>query len=71
MSENLFGSVSFALAGGMSLVVLAIGMAFLHARRASQWDTLAERVLAEARPAEARFTKAPARDGATRHGSVR
>jgi uncharacterized membrane protein (DUF485 family) len=71
MSENLFGSVSLALAGGMSLVVLAIGMAFLHARRSSEWDTLAERVLADAQPAEARFTKAPSRDSATRDGSVR
>ena len=33
MGKYLFGSVSYALAGGMSLVVLAFVMAFLHARK--------------------------------------
>jgi uncharacterized membrane protein (DUF485 family) len=66
MSKNLFGSVSLALAGGMSLVVLAIAMAFLHARRASEWDALAQRALADARPDEPRFTKVSARDGSVR-----
>ena len=66
MSEYLFGSVTLALAGGMSLVVLAIGMAFLHARRTGGWDRLAERALAGADPDEPRFTKVPARDGSVR-----
>jgi uncharacterized membrane protein (DUF485 family) len=66
MSKYQFGSVSYALAGGMSLVVLAIGMAFLHARKAGEWDRLAERVLAGARDDEPRFTKAPAHEGSTR-----
>jgi uncharacterized membrane protein (DUF485 family) len=71
MSESLFGSVSLALAGGMSLVVLAFVMAFLHARRAGRWDAMAQRVLAAAQPSDARFTKEPSRDGATREGGVR
>ncbi len=36
MSKYLFGSVSYALAGGMSLVVLAFVMAFLHARKSGR-----------------------------------
>lgn len=66
MSEYLFGSVSLALAGGMSLVVLAIAMAFLHARKAGEWDRLAERVLAGGCADEPRFTKVPAHDGSVR-----
>ena len=66
MSENLFGSVTLALAGGMSLVVLAFVMAFLHARRSGQWEEMAQRVLASAQPDEPRFTKVAARDGSVR-----
>ena len=66
MSKNLFGSVSLALAGGMSLVVLAIAMAFLYARRAGQWDALAERALVDARADAPRFTKDPTREGSIR-----
>ena len=65
MSRDLFGSVSFALAGGMSLVVLAVVMAFLHARRAGAWDAMAARVAARAAD-EPRFTK-----DATREETVR
>ena len=68
MGKTPVGSVSWALLLGMSLVVLAIAMAFLHARRAPAWDALAERVVAAARSreGEARFTKDPKHEGSTR-----
>jgi uncharacterized membrane protein (DUF485 family) len=66
MSKNLFGSVSYALAGGMSLVVLAFVMAFLHARKSGEWERMAQDVLASAEPGEARFTKVPAAEGSIR-----
>jgi uncharacterized membrane protein (DUF485 family) len=66
MSKNLFGSVSLALAGGMSLVVLAFVMAFLHARKSGEWERMAQAVLASAQPSEARFTKVAAHDGSVR-----
>ena len=66
MSKYLFGSVTLALAGGMSLVLLAFVMAFLHARKSGEWEDRAQRVLAGADPDEPRFTKAPAHDGSVR-----
>jgi uncharacterized membrane protein (DUF485 family) len=66
MSENAFGSVSLALVGGMSLVVLALAMAFLHARKSGEWERMAQGVLAGASPDEARFTKVAAHDGSIR-----
>jgi uncharacterized membrane protein (DUF485 family) len=57
MSEPVFGSVTLALVLGMSLVLLAFVMAFLHARKAGEWDRLAQRVVDRAAPDEARFTK--------------
>jgi uncharacterized membrane protein (DUF485 family) len=66
MSEYLFGSVTYALAGGMSLVVLAFAMAFLHARKSGEWERMAQAVLASAQPDEARFTKVPAHEGSHR-----
>ena len=66
MNEYLFGSVSYALAGGMSLVVLAFAMAFLHARKSGEWEQMAQAVLAGAQPAEARFTKVAAHEGSVR-----
>jgi uncharacterized membrane protein (DUF485 family) len=57
MSESVIGSVTLALVLGMSLIVLAFVMAFLHARKGEEWDRLAQRVLAEAEPDEPRFTK--------------
>jgi uncharacterized membrane protein (DUF485 family) len=66
MGKYLFGSVSYALAGGMTLVVLAFVMAFLHARKAAQWDRMAQAVLVGAQPSEARFTKVAAHEGSTR-----
>jgi len=66
MSEYLFGSVTLALAGGMSLVLLAFVMAFLHARKSGEWEEMAQRVLAGADPDEPRFTKVPPHDGSVR-----
>ena len=66
MGKYLFGSVSYALAGGMSLVLLAFVMAFLHARKSGEWERMAHAVLADAEPREARFTKAPAHEGSIR-----
>jgi uncharacterized membrane protein (DUF485 family) len=66
MSKYLFGSVSYALAGGMSLVLLAFVMAFLHARKSGEWERMAQDVVADAEPREARFTKAPAHEGSIR-----
>ena len=66
MSKYLFGSVTYALAGGMSLVVLAFVMAFLHARKSGEWERMAQSVVRSADPDEARFTKAPAHEGSTR-----
>jgi uncharacterized membrane protein (DUF485 family) len=68
MNKTPVGSVTWALLLGMSLVVLAIGMAVLHARRAPAWDALAERVVAAARPPadEARFAKAPTSEAGAR-----
>jgi uncharacterized membrane protein (DUF485 family) len=66
MSKYLFGSVSFALAGGMSLVLLAFVMAFLHARKSGEWERMAHDVLAGAESREARFTKDPAPEGSIR-----
>ena len=66
MGKYLFGSVSYALAGGMSLVVLAFVMAFLHARKSGEWERMAQDVLATAQPTERRFTKVAAHEGSTR-----
>lgn len=66
MGKYLFGSVTYALAGGMSLVVLAFVMAFLHARKSGEWERMAHAVLASAEPDEPRFTKVPAHEGSTR-----
>jgi uncharacterized membrane protein (DUF485 family) len=65
MSKYLFGSVTYALAGGMSLVVLAFVMAFLYARKSDEWDRMAQAVVATAESSEARFTKVPAHEGST------
>jgi uncharacterized membrane protein (DUF485 family) len=62
MGKYLFGSVSYALAGGMSLVVLA----FLHARKSGEWDRMAQAVLASAEASEPRFTKVATHQGSTR-----
>jgi uncharacterized membrane protein (DUF485 family) len=66
MSKYLFGSVTLALAGGMSLVVLAFVMAFLHARKSGEWERMAQAVLASAQPDEPRFTKVSAHEGSVR-----
>ncbi|HEX6698579.1 MAG TPA: DUF485 domain-containing protein [Solirubrobacteraceae bacterium] len=66
MGKYLFGSVSYALVGGMSLVVLAFVMAFLHARKSDEWERMAQDVLAAAQAAEPRFTKVAAHEGSTR-----
>jgi uncharacterized membrane protein (DUF485 family) len=66
MSETLFGSVSLALAGGMSLVLLAFVMAFLHARKSGEWERMAQGVLASADSDGPRFTKAPTHEGSVR-----
>ena len=66
MGKYLFGSVSYALAGGMSLVLLAFVMAFLHARKSGEWEQMAQAVLRSADPDEVRFTKAPAHEGSAR-----
>jgi uncharacterized membrane protein (DUF485 family) len=66
MGKYLFGSVSYALAGGMSLVVLAFVMAFLHARKSGEWERMAQTVLARAQDSEVRFTKVPAHEGSPR-----
>ena len=65
MSKYLFGSVTYALAGGMSLVVLAFVMAFLYARKSGEWDRMAQAVIASAETGDARFTKVPAHEGST------
>jgi uncharacterized membrane protein (DUF485 family) len=57
MSESVLGSVSLALVLGMSLIVLAFVMAYLHARKGDEWDRMARRVVAAAEPDEPRFTK--------------
>jgi uncharacterized membrane protein (DUF485 family) len=66
MGKYLFGSVTYALAGGMTLVVLAFVMAFLHARKSGEWERMARDVLATAQPSEPRFTKVAAHEGSTR-----
>jgi uncharacterized membrane protein (DUF485 family) len=65
MAKTVFGSVSVALVAGMSLVLLAFVMAFLHARRANQWDRMAEGVVEAVRP-EARFSKDGVREESLR-----
>jgi uncharacterized membrane protein (DUF485 family) len=66
MSESVVGSVSLALVLGMSLVVLAFVMAYLHARKGDEWDRLARRVVAGTEPDEPRFTKVPAGERSAR-----
>jgi uncharacterized membrane protein (DUF485 family) len=63
MSKRVVGSVTLALVLGMSLIVLAFVMAFLHARRADEWDRMAQRVVATLGPDEPRFTKQRATEG--------
>jgi hypothetical protein len=41
-------------------------MAFLHARKAGEWERMAQAVLASAQPSEARFTKVAAHEGSPR-----
>ena len=65
MAKPVFGSVTLALVLGMSLVVLAFVMAFLHARRANQWDRMAARVVESITP-EPRFSKDGAREASVR-----
>jgi uncharacterized membrane protein (DUF485 family) len=65
MNNKVAGNVTLALVLGMSLVVLAVTMAFLYKSRADRWDRLTERVVAAAQ-AEPRFTK-----DATREESLR
>jgi uncharacterized membrane protein (DUF485 family) len=57
MSDSVFGSVSLALVLGMSLIVLAFVMAYLHARKGEEWDRMARRIVAADEPDEPRFTK--------------
>jgi uncharacterized membrane protein (DUF485 family) len=66
MNDTVFGSVTLALVLGMSLVLLAFVMAFLHARKANEWDRLAQRVVDRASPDEARFTRVPESEGSVR-----
>ena len=66
MSESVFGSVSLALVLGMSLIVLAFVMAYLHARKSEEWERMAQRVVAAAAPDEPRFTTARATEGSVR-----
>jgi uncharacterized membrane protein (DUF485 family) len=63
MSKRVVGSVTLALVLGMSLIVLAFVMALLHARRADEWDRMAQRVVATLEPDEPRFTKQRATEG--------
>ena len=66
MDKYLFGSVSYALAGGMSLVVLAFAMAFLHARKSGEWERMAQAVLAErANPPKRASPRSPRMTGAS------
>jgi uncharacterized membrane protein (DUF485 family) len=66
MSRRVAGSVTLALVSGMSLIVLAFVMAFLHARKADEWDRMAQRVVATTERDEPRFTRAPATEGSGR-----
>jgi uncharacterized membrane protein (DUF485 family) len=66
MSERVVGSVSLALVLGMSLIVVAFVMAYLHARKADEWDRMAQRVVATLEPEEPRFTRAPTSEGSVR-----
>jgi uncharacterized membrane protein (DUF485 family) len=66
MSDRVFGSVTLALVLGMSLVLLAWVMAFLHARKSGEWDRLAQRVVDRASSDEARFSKAHESEGSVR-----
>jgi uncharacterized membrane protein (DUF485 family) len=66
MSDRVVGSVTLALVAGMSLIVLAFVMAFLHARKADEWDRMAQRVVATLEPDEPRFTTARATEGSVR-----
>ena len=67
MSKYLFGSVSYALAGGMSLVVLAFVMAFLHARKSGEWERMAHARARRARSPTSRASpRSPAHEGSTR-----
>jgi hypothetical protein len=50
----------------MSLIVLAFVMAYLHARKADEWDRMARRVVAAAEPDEPRFTKATESEASAR-----
>jgi hypothetical protein len=51
---------------GMSLILLAFVMAFLHARKADEWDRMAQGAVATLDPDGPRFTKAQATDGSVR-----
>jgi uncharacterized membrane protein (DUF485 family) len=66
MSDRVVGSVTLALVLGMSLILLAFVMAFLHARKADEWDRMAQGVVATLDPDGPRFTKAQATDGSVR-----
>ncbi len=66
MGKYLFGSVSYALAGGMSLVLLAFVMAFLHARKSGEWERMAARRPRRRRAPRGAVHKAPAHEGSIR-----
>ena len=66
MSKAVVGSVTLALVLGMSLVLLAFVMAFLHARKCNEWDRLAQRVVDRSAQGEARFAKVADSEGSLR-----
>ena len=46
--SNEIGGISLALWGGLSICVLTVVMAALYARRAGEWEQMAQRVVDEA-----------------------
>jgi uncharacterized membrane protein (DUF485 family) len=47
MSQEILG-ISLALWGGLSICVLTVVMAIAYARRAAEWERMAQRVVEEA-----------------------
>jgi uncharacterized membrane protein (DUF485 family) len=49
MAETPVGNLSWALIGGVAVVVLTFVMALAYARKSRQWEAMSERVVAHAR----------------------
>jgi uncharacterized membrane protein (DUF485 family) len=45
MAQEVIGSISLALLGGLSICALTVAMGWLYLRRSAEWDRMADEVL--------------------------